>query len=121
MTRGERALLAAIVAAGAALRFAGLGSQSWSPDEGVTVGLMRLGFGDLFTAVRHSESTPPLYYWLAWVWAKVFGLNEALTSNPPRKVSVIQISRHLSLLTAGAPDPDPMSTLTGMPGLAPTW
>ena len=44
---------------------------------------------------------------------KVFGLNEALTSNPPRKVSLIQVSQHLSLLTAGAPDPDPMSTLTG--------
>lgn len=43
---------------------------------------------------------------------KVFGLNEALTGVPERKVSVIQISRHLSLLTAGAPDPDPMSTLT---------
>ena len=44
---------------------------------------------------------------------KGFGLNEALTSNPPRKVSLIQVSHHLSLLTAGAPDPDPMSTLTG--------
>ena len=43
---------------------------------------------------------------------KVFGLNEALTSMPERKVSVVQISSHLSLLTAGAPDPDPMSTLT---------
>lgn len=43
---------------------------------------------------------------------KVFGLNEALTSVPERKVSVIQVSKHLSLLTAGAPDPDPMSTLT---------
>ena len=76
MTRGERALLALTVAAGAAIRFAGLGSQSWSPDEGVTVALLKLGFADLFTAVRHSESTPPLYYVLAWVWAKVFGLNE---------------------------------------------
>jgi mannosyltransferase len=77
VTRGERALLALIVAAGAAIRFAGLGSQSWSPDEGVTVLIMKVSFGDLFTAVRHSESTPPLYYALAWVWAKVFGLNEA--------------------------------------------
>jgi capsular exopolysaccharide synthesis family protein len=42
----------------------------------------------------------------------VFGLNEALTSIPERKVSLIQVSRHLSLLTAGAPDPDPMSALT---------
>src|SRR3954447_1785926 len=77
VTRGERALLALIVAAGAAIRFIGLGSQSWSPDEGVTVALLKLGFGDLFTALRHSESTPPLYYYLAWLWAKVFGLNEA--------------------------------------------
>lgn len=43
---------------------------------------------------------------------KVFGLNEALNSVPERKVGVVEISRHLSLLTAGAPDPDPMSTLT---------
>src|SRR5258707_12659364 len=42
---------------------------------------------------------------------KVFGLNEALTSVPERKVSLVQVSRNLSLLPAGAPDPDPMSTL----------
>ena len=42
----------------------------------------------------------------------VSGLNEALTSIPERRVSLIQVSRHLSLLTAGAPDPDPMSALT---------
>jgi mannosyltransferase len=77
VTRRERALLVSIVVAGAAVRFAGLGSQSWSPDEGVTVALMKLSFGDLFTGIRHSESTPPLYYVLAWVWAKIFGLNEA--------------------------------------------
>ncbi len=43
---------------------------------------------------------------------KVFGLNESLVGQPPRKVSVIQISRHLSLLPAGAPNPDPISALT---------
>ncbi len=43
---------------------------------------------------------------------KIFGLNEALTSVPERRVPLIQVSRHLSLLTAGAPDSDPMSTLT---------
>jgi capsular exopolysaccharide synthesis family protein len=43
---------------------------------------------------------------------KIFGLNEALTSVPPRRVSLVRVSRHLSLLTAGAPDPDPISTLT---------
>jgi receptor protein-tyrosine kinase len=43
---------------------------------------------------------------------KGFGLNEALTGPPNRKVPLVQISKHLSLLPAGAPDPDPMSTLT---------
>ncbi|MBM3777396.1 MAG: CpsD/CapB family tyrosine-protein kinase [Acidimicrobiia bacterium] len=43
---------------------------------------------------------------------KVYGLREVLTSNPERKVSIVQVSQHLSLLTAGAPDPDPMSALT---------
>ncbi len=43
---------------------------------------------------------------------KGYGLNEALTGRAERKVSVIQVSRHLSLLPAGSPKPDPMSTLT---------
>ena len=42
----------------------------------------------------------------------VFGLNEALSAKNDRKVSIIQVSRRLSLLTAGAPDHDPMSKLT---------
>lgn len=43
---------------------------------------------------------------------KGFGLNEALTGPPNRKVPLVQVSKHLSLLPAGAPDPDPMSSLT---------
>lgn len=43
---------------------------------------------------------------------KTSGLNEALSGDPDRKVSLIQVSRNLSLLTAGAPDSDPMSALT---------
>lgn len=43
---------------------------------------------------------------------KGFGLNEALTGRADRKVSIVQVSRNLSLLPAGAPDSDPMSTLT---------
>jgi protein-tyrosine kinase len=43
---------------------------------------------------------------------KGFGLNEALTGSPDRKVPIIQVSRNLSLLPAGSPDSDPMSTLT---------
>jgi protein-tyrosine kinase len=42
----------------------------------------------------------------------VFGLSEALTSETERPVSLIQVSRNLSLLPAGRPSKDPMSALT---------
>ncbi|MEQ1575106.1 MAG: CpsD/CapB family tyrosine-protein kinase [Vicinamibacterales bacterium] len=42
----------------------------------------------------------------------VYGLSEALSGKQERGVSIIQISQWLSLLTAGAPDHDPMSKLT---------
>lgn len=43
---------------------------------------------------------------------RVQGLNEALTSVPPQQIPVIRVSKWLSLLPAGKPDPDPMSSLT---------
>jgi hypothetical protein len=68
--------LLAIVAAGAALRFATLGVQSFSGDEGVTVALLELSLGDMLDAIPDSESTPPLYYLLAWLWTQPFGTGE---------------------------------------------
>ena len=38
---------------------------------------MRQGFGGMLSAIPSTESTPPLYYALAWLWAKVFGAGEA--------------------------------------------
>ncbi len=68
---------AAIVLAGAALRFATIASQSYWYDEATTVRELHMSFGGLLHAVAHRESTPPLYYVLAWVWAKAFGTGEA--------------------------------------------
>ena len=50
--------------------------QSYELDEAVTVGLLRLDFGDMLERIPDSESTPPLYYLLAWPWAKLFGTGE---------------------------------------------
>jgi mannosyltransferase len=69
-------LLALIVLIGAALRFATLGSQSYWTDEATTVHELGLSFGGMLHAVANNESTPPLYYILAWGWAKVFGTGE---------------------------------------------
>jgi uncharacterized membrane protein len=73
----EIAVIAAITAVGAALRFATLTDQSYWFDEATTAHALQLGFGGLLHAVRTTESTPPLYYVVAWLWAKVFGTGEA--------------------------------------------
>jgi mannosyltransferase len=70
-------LLAALTALGLAMRFASLGTQSYHHDEVITA--MRVipgSFGDMLHSVRGSESNPPLYYALAWGWAKLFGTGE---------------------------------------------
>lgn len=61
----------------ALIRFVGLGSQSFWLDEVVTAELMGKPFGDMLSAIPHSESTPYLYYVLLWPWAQLFGDGEA--------------------------------------------
>jgi hypothetical protein len=68
--------LAAITAAGAALRFSTLSVQSFWLDEAVTHQLVTRTLGSMLSAIPHSESTPPLYYVLAWVWVRVFSAGE---------------------------------------------
>ena len=61
----------------AGLRFATLGVQSYHHDEIVTaVRVLHGGFGDAMNAVNYSESAPPLYYALAWVWTQLTGTGE---------------------------------------------
>jgi 4-amino-4-deoxy-L-arabinose transferase-like glycosyltransferase len=70
------AALALVCVAGAALRFATLDVQSLWYDEAVTAQLLRLDLGGLLHAIPDSESSPPLYYVLAWLWTHVFGTGE---------------------------------------------
>ena len=69
--------LAGLTALGVAVRFASLGLQSYHHDEVITA--MRVipgSFQDMLHRVKTSESNPPLYYVLAWGWAKAFGTEE---------------------------------------------
>src|SRR4051812_43558655 len=68
--------LVALILLGAGLRFATLDLQSYWYDEAVTVGLVRMDLPGMLSAIYHHESTPPLYYVLAWGWSKVFGSGE---------------------------------------------
>jgi mannosyltransferase len=69
--------LLGILAGAVALRFASLGIQSYHHDEVITA--MRVipgSLGHVLHEVKVSESNPPLYYLLAWGWAKLFGRAE---------------------------------------------
>jgi 4-amino-4-deoxy-L-arabinose transferase-like glycosyltransferase len=67
-------IVAGLVVLGAGLRFATLGVQSYHHDEVVTASrVLRVGFGHAMDAVGFSESAPPLYYALAWIWTQVTG------------------------------------------------
>jgi mannosyltransferase len=68
--------LVALTALAAVVRFSTLSVQSFWLDEAVTVTLLRRSFGDMLAAIPGSESTPPLYYAVAWLWTHVFGTGE---------------------------------------------
>ncbi len=70
-------IVAGLTALGAVLRFATLGAQSYHHDEIVTASrVLRVGFGHAMDAVGFSESAPPLYYALAWIWTQLTGNGE---------------------------------------------
>src|SRR6478735_5350179 len=70
-------VVAGLTVVAAALRFATLGVQSYHHDEIVTASrILRGGFWHAMDAVGFSESAPPLYYALAWLWTQVAGTGE---------------------------------------------
>jgi mannosyltransferase len=70
-------VLLALTVGAALLRFSSLGTQSYWYDEAITVELVRKPFHAMLGALPHSESTPPAYYVLAWIWSRMFGTGEA--------------------------------------------
>jgi mannosyltransferase len=67
----------ALTALAAALRFSTLGLQSYRHDEAVTAGRVLVSsLSGTMHLVWTSESTPPLYYLLAWAWSHLFGVHE---------------------------------------------
>jgi mannosyltransferase len=69
--------VAGLTALGVAIRFSTLGLQSYHHDEVITAARVLPGsFVHMLREVKHSESNPPLYYVIAWGWAKMFGFGE---------------------------------------------
>jgi mannosyltransferase len=76
LARADVLAPAAIVALAAIVRFATLDRQSFWFDEAVTVDLVSRPFGEMLREIPDSESTPPLYYAVAWIWAQLLGTGE---------------------------------------------
>jgi mannosyltransferase len=66
-----------LTALAAVLRFYALGHQGLWFDEANTAELVRYPPGQMLGLIPHAESTPPLYYMVAWVWVRVFGSGAA--------------------------------------------
>jgi len=71
-----RWLLGAIIALGVLVRFTTLNEQSFWYDESATWAIVAHGLAHVFSTVPQTESTPPLYYVLLWLWSRVFGTGE---------------------------------------------
>jgi mannosyltransferase len=84
-------LLAGVVLLGAALRFSTLGVQSFWLDESVTLRLLRFDLVQMLENLSSSESSPPLYYVLAWGWARVFGMGEVASRALPALLGTLTI------------------------------
>jgi mannosyltransferase len=59
-----------------AVRLPTLAEQSFWLDEGYTEHLLHLSFAGMLRTIPISESTPPLYYVLAWGWTRLVGYSE---------------------------------------------
>jgi mannosyltransferase len=69
--------LAGLAGVAAVLRFSGLAHQGFWFDEADTAQLVHFSPGKMLGLIPQSESTPPFYYCVAWVWVRVFGDHEA--------------------------------------------
>lgn len=72
------AVLGLVIALGAAVRFVGIGTQSLWYDEVSTRVIVTTPIAHLFSAVRIREGSPPLYFALAAVWARIVGTDDAM-------------------------------------------
>src|SRR5271165_2367839 len=75
-TRASWWAVGVLTALAAVLRFYHLGHQGFWFDEANTALLVGFSPGKMLGLIPQTESTPPLYYMAAWVWARVFGSTE---------------------------------------------
>ena len=69
----ETWLLWGLIVVASAIRIVVINNQSMWADEALTAYEARLPFGPMLHIVQQYETTPPLYFFFTWGWARVFG------------------------------------------------
>ena len=75
--RREAALVGGLLAVALAVRFLGLSEGDFWNDELYTLTIVDKSPTNVQVAVQETESSPHLYYLLAWVWSGILGGGEA--------------------------------------------
>src|ERR1700722_11839628 len=70
------AIVGLLTVVAAVARFTRLGHQSYWYDEAHTVWLVHFSFTKMLSLLPSTETSPPLYFVLAWIWAHLFGYGE---------------------------------------------
>ncbi len=66
----------AVTGVAAILRVATISLQSYDFDEAFTPYVIHGSFTHMLHSVARVESTPPLYYAVAWIWSRAFGTSD---------------------------------------------
>ena len=95
--RGDPAAATVTVALGlltvlaAVLRFTRLAHQGFWFDEANTAADVHFSPGKMLGLLPQNETTPPLFYCVAWVWARVFGFGEFALRSLPALAGVARV------------------------------
>jgi mannosyltransferase len=110
--------LVALIVSAALLRFSTLDAQSFWQDEAVTAELIHPRLLQTLSLVPASETTPPLYYLLAWLWSQLFGTGEVglrslsallgTATIPVAYAAAVPISRRVGLVAGALSATNPM-------------
>ena len=85
------AAVAALTVLAAVLRFTRIGHQGFWFDEANTAGDIHFSAGAMLGLLPANETTPPLFYVVAWVWARVFGFSQVSLRALPALAGVVTV------------------------------
>jgi mannosyltransferase len=84
-------IVIALTVLAAVLRFYRLAHQGFWFDEANTAADVHYSPGHMLGLLPQNETTPPLFYCVAWIWARVFGFGEYALRSLPALAGVLTV------------------------------